>query len=101
MYWGHHMDAGGWVFSILATIVFLALFVAVIVWAAGTFARGQSQTPTHGSPREILDHRLASGKITTEQYDQLRKKLDSNPPSTTEQRGIRLGAPGGSEFASS
>jgi putative membrane protein len=72
MDWNGHMSSGGWILSILVIIV----IGAAIVW----IARELSARPDRGgaavmSPREILDRRLASGEINTEQYDELRQTL--------------------------
>ncbi|MGZ6639817.1 MAG: hypothetical protein ACXVII_44265 [Solirubrobacteraceae bacterium] len=32
MYWGNHMGTGDWIFSILATLIILAIIVGLIVW---------------------------------------------------------------------
>jgi uncharacterized membrane protein len=65
-------------------LVLLVLVVAVIVWI--TSQRGRLHQP--GGPalgisaREALDHRLVSGEITAEQYDEIRGKLvGGEPPS--------------------
>jgi putative membrane protein len=89
MYWGHHMSVGGWIFSILATIVFLALIAALIFWllsatTSGSGFRGASRE----SPEEILDRRLASGELTVEQYQRLRDTLGTpGQPSTSAATG--------------
>jgi putative membrane protein len=96
MYWGNHMSTGGWIFSILGTLIILALIVAAIVWivsAAGN--RGGGRAAPAVSAREILDQRLASGEIAPEQYDQLREKLDATAAKSSDQRPASpAGAPG-------
>jgi putative membrane protein len=78
MYWGNHMSTGGWILSILGTLIILALIVAAIVWIVSEAGnRGGGQTVLAVSAREILDQRLARDEIAPEQYDQLREKLDS------------------------
>ena len=87
MYWGNHMGTGGWIFSILATLIFVALIVALIVWLVSPNSRSDhSPDVSAESPREILDRRLASGEITTEQYEQLRDALDHAPSSSPDAR---------------
>ena len=77
MYWGNHMGTGGWIFSILATVIFVALIVALIVWMVSPNSRSDGASDVTGeSPRDILDRRLASGEITIEQYQQLRETLN-------------------------
>jgi uncharacterized membrane protein len=87
MYWGGHMGTGDWLGSILVTVLIVALIVWVVRMIAST---GQRQTPSEPaqprepSARELLDRRLASGEITTEQYRELRAALDgiTGQPST-------------------
>ena len=84
MYWGNHMSTGGWIFSILATLIFVALIVALIVWMVSPNRRSDGASDvTSESPRDILDRRLASGEIDVAQYQQLRDTLsgerESNP----------------------
>jgi putative membrane protein len=97
MYWGNHMGAGGWIFSILASFVFLALIAALIYWllsaatSGGSPARGDSRE----SPKEILDRRLASGELTVEQYQQLRDPLGTpaQPPAPVASHGPQTPPP--------
>jgi uncharacterized membrane protein len=63
MMYGSHMSTGGWVLSIGATVIILALVVAAIVWLASVH---RSETGQDASPGEILDQRLAAGEITVE-----------------------------------
>lgn len=92
MYWGNHMGAGGWIFSILASLIFLALIGALIFWllSATTSGGGNlTRTGSRESPKEILDRRLASGELTVEQYRHLHDTLDgagqpSAPPAPRE-----------------
>jgi len=87
MYWGNHMGAGDWIFSILGTIIFLGLIIGLIVWAVSPHGdRGGSAPATGESAREILDRRLASGELTIEEYSQLREALDDVPSTTSDSR---------------
>jgi uncharacterized membrane protein len=80
MDWNGHMSSGGWIFSILAMIIILALIAATIVWIARELSNRRNRGPgTLMSARKVLDHRLASGEITTEQYEQLRQTLGARP----------------------
>jgi uncharacterized membrane protein len=81
MMYGNNMGSAGWAFSIFATVIILALIVATIMWLASKRRNGQG--PAIASARAILDRRLASDEITADQYDQLRKKLDARPASST------------------
>jgi putative membrane protein len=77
MYWGNHMGTGSWIFSILATLIILALIVGLIIWLVSPGRRSDTApTASRESAGEILDRRLASGELTVEQYQQLRGALD-------------------------
>ena len=96
MYWGDHMGTGGWIFSILATVIFVALIVALIVWMVSPSSRSEGSSQVTGeSPRDILDRRLASGEIDVGQYEQLRDALDRAPSNSPDVRPrAPAGAPG-------
>lgn len=80
MSWNHHMSAGGWIFTILAMVVILALVVAAFVWTTrGLRSRQDSGAARASSALEILDRRLASGEIKTDQYVELRRTLVARP----------------------
>ncbi len=50
----------------------------LIIWSVVTFARGRSDQPDR-TAREILDHRLATGELSTDEYTRLRDAM--RPPS--------------------
>jgi uncharacterized membrane protein len=85
MMYGSNMGAGGWAFSIFATLIIIGLILATAIWFALSRRpdRRAGDGPTLASAREILDRRLASDEITADQYDQLREKLDARPASST------------------
>jgi putative membrane protein len=98
MYWGNHMSTGGWIFSILATLIFLALIVALILWLASSTSSSAGLRPgeSRESPKEILDRRLASGELSVEQYQQLRDTLGTQgqpPPTPPTARGPQTPSP--------
>jgi uncharacterized membrane protein len=82
MYWGHHMSAGGWIFSVVATLIVIWLLVAAIVWLNSALGGRGGSTATASSAREILDRRLASGELRVEQYEQLRAGLSDAQAAT-------------------
>jgi hypothetical protein len=43
---------------------------------------GSQVRRSYMTARETLDHRLVNGEITSEQYDELRKKLDAPAPAS-------------------
>jgi len=94
MMYGNHMGAGGWAFSIFATLLILGLIAAAIVWFTSNRPdRGLGQGPAAASAHEILDRRLTSGEITTDQYDQLREKLTSTAKSSSDQPPVGAADP--------
>lgn len=86
MYWANHMSTGGWISSILATLIIVAIIIGLIVWIVSPASRSGSPTTTGESVREILDRRLASGEITVEQYSQLREVLGDAPLAASDTR---------------
>lgn len=96
MYWGQHMSAGGWVFSIFATLIFLVLIGAVLSWLlASTSGNGGLRGGSRESPREILDRRLASGELSVEEYQRLRDTLatPAQRPSASTSGGTEASPP--------
>jgi uncharacterized membrane protein len=89
MMYGNNMSTGGWMLSIVGTLIILALIVAAVVWLASSLkSRAEGDT----SASEILNRRLASGEITAEQYDVLRESL--SPTAAGARRPGSPGAPG-------
>ena len=84
MYWDGHMSAGGWILSVLWTLIIVALVVAGIVWLISALGNRENRGPTEDgsapSAREILDRRLASGELSVEQYRQLRETIGDPDP---------------------
>ncbi len=68
--WG----AGWWVLMALMMVVFWGLVILGAVWLIRAL---MSERHGHGgrSPIDVLDHRLASGEITPEEYRQRRSTL--------------------------
>jgi putative membrane protein len=95
MYWGNHMSTGGWIFSVLATLIFLALIVALILWLLSPTTGASQHGDSRESPNEILDRRLASGELTIEQYRQLRDTLGAPgaPPAPAASHGTQAPPP--------
>jgi putative membrane protein len=99
MYWSNHMSAGGWILSVLWTLIIIALVVAGVVWLISAASNREPQQPASnaraGSAREILDRRLANGELTVEQYKQLRETISDPAPATPDTGSRRpAGAPG-------
>lgn len=64
------------VLGMLSTVLVIGGIGAVVWWA---FGRAASAPPPSGQPgaRDILDARYARGEITREQYQQMRRDLES------------------------
>jgi putative membrane protein len=66
--WGSHMSdwgAGWWILMTFLMVIFWGLVILGIVWLVRSLAGDH-----HGrsSPIEVLDHRLAIGEISAEEY---------------------------------
>ena len=76
MYWHNHMTSGGWIFSIFATIILVALVVAAGLWTVRLMRKRHAPGRSGAaSALDLLDRRLASGEIKVDQYQQLRQTL--------------------------
>ncbi|THV41551.1 SHOCT domain-containing protein [Glycomyces buryatensis] len=101
--WGnHYYDGpgmmGGWIWG-LFMLLFWAGFIALIIWAVLRFSKSGAMaahrppfTPMqHGTAREILDRRYATGEIDAATYEDMRARLEGSapvppePPSPTDQ----------------
>ena len=70
--WGHGMGIGG----ILMMLVFWALIIAGIVMFVDWLRKRKS--PGHGeTPLDILKRRYAQGKIGKDEFDRMKKELES------------------------
>lgn len=67
-------SAGWWVAMMLMMVVVWALVIFGAVWLARSLSGGH-HTIRHRDPAEVLDHRLASGEITVEEYRERRELL--------------------------
>ena len=70
-----------WIFPLLC-LLFMAAMMFVMFRRGGgcmpTDRRDTSSERTRDTPRQILDRRLASGQITLEQYDSMRRDLEAS-----------------------
>ena len=85
MGWHHNwMDAmGGFMFPGLGLIIIVVL-VILLIWLLGGGQSGRrtsdnstGEQARSETPLEILKRRYASGEITKEEYDRMRKELQS------------------------
>ena len=75
-YWWWHGFGFMWMFPLLFLIV-----ISLFLWRGGpgwfwrSGWRDDRPESRRESPREILDRRYASGEITKEQYDEMKRNL--------------------------
>jgi uncharacterized membrane protein len=82
--YGDHMTSWGWTMMVVWSIVGVG-FVGIAAWVALTWARGDSRgsAPTQQPPktaRELLDERLATGAIDSDDYISRRAILEEQTP---------------------
>jgi putative membrane protein len=78
MGWGNHMSdwgAGWWIVMTVLMVAFWALVILGIVWLVQSLAGSHRGGRGH-SAIAILDHRLASGEISPDEYGQRRDMLN-------------------------
>lgn len=88
-HWGPHMH-WFWVMP-LVFMILMFIFIAFMMRRAGDWRGGRGGAPwsgwgiSHGpsgsawsaeTPRQILDRRYASGELTKEQYDQMKRDIE-------------------------
>lgn len=75
--WDNHMGdwgAGWWIVMMLMMVVFWTLVIVGVVWLVRSLTTGHHRG--HGGDSlAVLDHRLASGEISVEEYRQRRELL--------------------------
>jgi putative membrane protein len=70
--WGAHDGMGWWmVFGMIWMVVFWGAIIWLIAWGVTQFSRRSDGD----SPLDIARRRYASGEITREQFEQLRRDL--------------------------
>jgi putative membrane protein len=77
--WDHHMGdwgAGWWILMAVMMVAFWGLVIVGIVWLVQSLAGGHRGHGPGRSAVEVLDHRLASGDISPEEYQQRRQVLE-------------------------
>ncbi len=77
---GTMMNGGGWVMMFMGLLLLLALvglMIFLTLRVTGPGSTGRSAASSTGSPREVLDLRLARGEIGEEEYGTARRLLDA------------------------
>lgn len=67
------MNAGFWM---LVMVLVVGGLISLGIWAVTRLTGNPSAAPLMETPRQILDRRLASGEITTEEYAHARHILE-------------------------
>ncbi len=85
MMWGGF--GWGWmmVIGMLMMVLFWAAIIALVIWGVRALSRGTTTghpaqpgpLPPRGRALDILQERYARGEITLEQYEEMRKRLES------------------------
>lgn len=76
--WDNHMadwGAGWWILMAAMMVVFWGLIIVGAVWLIRSLA-GADDGHHARDPLEVLDHRLARGEISVEEYRQRRDLLE-------------------------
>ena len=76
--WDGHHDGGWWIVMGFGMIVFWVLVIALVVWLVRTWSPGHHAVGHPAgpqSPLDVLDHRLAEGSISVEEYQERRRIL--------------------------
>lgn len=75
--WNHMMGYGGYggIFMLIILIVIAVVIIFIVTNRSKT--TGNSKNTTGESPTEILKKRYAKGEITKEEFDRLKKEIES------------------------
>lgn len=76
--WENHMGdwgAGWWILMALMMVVFWGLVIVGVVWLVRSLVDGGHRAHDR-SPVEVLEHRLAAGEISPEEYRQRRSVIE-------------------------
>ena len=71
--------AGWWIVMMLGMILFWGLIVAAIVWVVREVTQSRAAHAASETASAMLDRRLASGEITTEEYGERKALLAGEP----------------------
>ena len=70
---------GWWIVMMLGMILFWGLVIAAIVWVVRELTHTRATHAASETPTAVLDRRLASGEITTEEYRERKALLAEQP----------------------
>lgn len=78
--WDNHMGdwgAGWWILMAAMMVIFWGLVILGAIWLLQSLSSGHRPHHQERSAVEILDHRLASGDISPEEYQERREVLEA------------------------
>lgn len=77
-----HMDWGGgsWILMALVMVLFWGLIIAGIIWVVRELGSSHRHSVGAPDPLAVLDHRLAEGAISPEEYRERRAVLTGKGP---------------------
>ena len=81
-YWWGPMFSTSWIFPILC-IIFMAAMIFMCLRRAGGCCMPMRHRPAQPrmdareTPRQILDRRLAAGELSAQEYEEMRRRVDS------------------------
>lgn len=75
---GDHMDwgDGGWIVMIVMMVLFWGGVLGIAAWAVHSYSRRGAQIQSE-SPLDIARRRYASGEITQDEFDAIKRGLSS------------------------
>ena len=76
------MDGSDWFWGVLMMLLLGGGFVAIVVYAVGTFAvRPHRRSDDPADSQAVLEHRFAKGEISQEEFEERKRALRSEQPS--------------------
>ena len=81
-YWWGPMFGIPWIFPFLCFIFMVAMIFMIFRRAGGgcmpmCHGAAEPRNDARETPRQILDRRLASGEVTKQEYEETRRRIDS------------------------
>ena len=94
--WGMHGDigTGWWIVMMGAMVLFWGAIILGAVWLLRGSSEGWRDGRRRETPVEVLEHKLAEGTMSIEEYRQ-RRELLAEGPSGVQQAPVEAGRPAG------
>ena len=77
-WWWWHGMGFMWIFPMMFIVVGLIFFFILLFRGPGWFYRSWHRSGGRETARDILDRRYASGEITKDQYEEMKRVLSSS-----------------------